>query len=90
MRRALHELCDDEGKPCDAQTLWAQFCEQTPAAVDRQGLARVTAAIVDAQTIATPVSSPDAQAPEALLRALLHLGAAFAELFDHIRSPHSP
>jgi hypothetical protein len=90
LRRALHDLCDDEGKVCDAQALWAQFVAQAPPSSDRQRLLRVTKAIANAQTIAAPLSCPGDSSPETLLNALLQLGAAFAELSAHTRSPHPP
>lgn len=90
LRRALYDLCDEDGRPCDAQTLWAHFLSQVPPTFDRQRLLRVTAAVQKAQTIATPPSCPGENSPEELIEALLELGVAIAELTSHALATRTP
>jgi len=83
LRRALFDLCDEDGTPCDARTLWAHFRAQAPPAVDRRRLAQVEAAIERAQSLSLPLTPSSENAPAELLSALSELGAAFAELLTH-------
>jgi hypothetical protein len=90
LRRALFDLCDEDGAPCDARALWGRFHAQAPPTVDRHQLAQVEAAIERAQSLAFPLTPTSPNAPAELLSALSELGAVFAELLAQHQSSQTP